>query len=382
MVALRREIHRFPELAFEEEKTAAIIARELEQLGIPVAYEGVGGGVVGRLTGDPGGPVVALRAEMDALPQIEQTGLPFASQISGKMHACGHDAHIAMVLGAAHMLADKPPPGTVLFVFQPAEESGGGSRVVMSSGQIGDARAIFALHVSQQYKTGRIMIRDGNVTAQSDRFRIEVVGKGGHGARPHEAIDAVVVISFLVNAMQLLVSRLTDPLHPAVVTVGRVRAGTAANIIAGTGEMIGTIRTTQPKTREHIIQGLERMIRAVEDLHEATIQFEVTEGYPPVVNTAPETEIARAAAAAVVGRRHVIRDEFPSMGSEDFSYYLRQMPGCYARLGVRGPDMEPPDFLHSPTFDIDESALGIGAAYFNRVAREAIKNFGFRTGGA
>ena len=373
MVELRREFHRHPELAFEEKHTARRIMRELDALGIPYTYGGVGSGVVGRLrTGAEGAPVVALRAEMDALPGEETTGREFASREPGKMHACGHDAHMAMVLGAASTLIDNPPDGDVFFVFQPAEERGGGSRKVLEAGEVDEVEAIFALHVTHRYDVGEMMVRDGVVTAQSDAFSAEIHGKGGHGARPHEAVDAVVIAASFINTIQTLVSRQTDPLHPSVVTIGRVEAGSAPNVIAEKAYMEGTIRTTLPAMRDHIHRGLRRTAQALGELHNARIDLDLREGYPPVENTPREAGWAREAAREVVGEENLREAEHPSMGSEDFAFFLREIPGAYVRLGARMADDEYIP-LHSPAFDIDEEALDVGAAFFDRVARVAIR---------
>jgi hippurate hydrolase len=308
---------------------------------------------------------------MDALPGTETTGLPFASRVPGKVHACGHDAHVSMVLGAAHLLKADPPPGEVLFVFQPAEERGGGARVVLQSGLLDRVDAIFGSHVTHHYRTGEIMLAEGVITAQSDRFHIKVTGKGGHGARPHEAIDAVVIAGLLITALQTLVSRQTNPVHPTVVTIGRVEAGTAPNVIAEEAILEGTIRSTWPPGRDQVHQGLRRMANAIADVHGAKIEVTLNEGYPPVINTARETRIASAAARAVVGEQGMMAMDYPSMGSEDFAYYLQKMPGCYVRLGARKGEEYLP--LHSPAFDIDEEVLKVGAAWFDAVAREAAK---------
>ena len=375
MVELRRQFHSHPELAFEEVRTAAAIMAELDRIGIPYEYTGKGGCVIGRLTGGAANaPTVALRADMDALPGDEVTGLPFASTEPGKMHACGHDAHMAMVLGAAALLKTDPPPGNVLFVFQPAEERGGGARVVLKTGLLKDVRAIFGGHVTHHYRTGEIMIAEGVITAQSDRFLIRIQGRGGHGARPHEAIDAVVITGLLITAIQTLVSREVNPIHPTVVTIGKVEAGTAANVIADSATLEGTIRTTSPSVREHIHSGLRRMGRALAELHNARIEVTITEGYPPVLNSARETGIAQRAALRVVGREAVVPQDHPSMGAEDFAYYLQEIPGCYVRFGARLRDGEYIP-LHSPAFDIDEEVLKIGAAYFDQVAREALTEY-------
>ncbi|MBT8338326.1 MAG: amidohydrolase [Gemmatimonadetes bacterium] len=375
MVDLRRTFHRRPELAFEEAETARTVIGELERLGIDYRYDGVGSAVVGRLSGPPGSPVVALRAEMDALPAIEKTGLPFASEIEGRMHACGHDAHMAMVLGAAARHCDDPPPGTVVYLFQPAEERGGGARVPLESGALDDVDAIFAGHVTHHYRLGEIMVTRGTVTAHSDGFRIRVCGEGGHGARPHEAVDAVIVVGMLIGSLQSLVTREIDPVHPSVVTIGRIEAGTASNVIAEEAVLEGTIRTTLPEVREHIHRGLERLCRAAAELHRAEVSVDIRSGYPPVVNSDREAEVAAAAAAEVIGREHIVVQEYPSMGSEDFGFLLQEIPGCYVRFGTRGDDDHYIP-LHSPHFTVDESVLPIGARYFDTVVRHAIARIG------
>jgi hippurate hydrolase len=376
MVELRRTFHRYPELAFEEEQTAAVIMAELRRLGIPFKYSGVGGGIVARLEGgEESAPTVALRADMDALPGEENTGLPFASQNPGKMHACGHDGHMAMVLGAAALLKADPPPGQVVFIFQPAEERGGGARVMIEAGALEGVRAIFGGHVTRHYRVGEVMVASGTITAQSDGFTIRVKGRGGHGARPHEAVDAVVVAGLLIMAVQTLVSREINPAHPSVVTIGKVEAGSAGNVIAEDATLYGSIRTTEPAVRKQIIQGLQRIAKAVGDLHNASVQVEIREGYPPVINTAKEAEIARRAVLKSLGEEGLVAMDQPSMGSEDFSYYLLRVPGCYVRFGARREGWENIP-LHSPSFDFDEAAMKVGAAFFDQVVREAITDYG------
>lgn len=375
MVELRRTFHQYPELSFEEKRTAAVIMEELQRLDIAFEYGGVGGGVIGQIVGKEEGPAVALRADMDALPGDEITGLPFASVHKGKMHACGHDGHMAMLLGAAALLKENPPPGKVKLIFQPAEERGAGAQVMIKAGALREVKAIFGGHVMGQFKVGEIMVAHGVITAHSDKFTIRVQGRGGHGARPHEAVDAVVVAGLLIMAVQTLVSREVNPFYPSVVTIGQVQAGCAPNVIAEGALLEGTIRTTDPAVRNHIIQGLKRMAKATGDLHNAIVDIAITEGYPPVINTEREAEIARQAALKVVGEKGLIPIEYPSMGSEDFSFYLREVPGCYVRVGAcrEGWENIP---LHSPSFDFDEEALKVGAAFFDQVAREAIADYG------
>jgi len=371
IMVLRRWLHQHPELSFREADTARRIMAELDALGIEYRYQGVGHAVIGTVPGrDPQAPAVALRADMDALPGKETTGAPYASEHAGIMHACGHCAHMAMLIGAANLLVADPPPGPVRLIFQPAEEKGGGARVAIDDGALDHVAAIFGYHVTHEYETGTIMVRDGPVTAQSDGFVIRVRGKGGHGARPHEAIDAVVVSGFLITALQTLVSRESNPLHPSVVTIGSVHAGSAANVIAEEAELHGSIRTTLPESRDHIHRGIGRMVSAAGELHGCRIELEIREGYPPVVNEPRCTQIARQAAQSVVGADQVVAAAHPSMGSEDFGFYLERVPGCFVRIGARAPGWEPVP-LHSPAFDIDEGALAVGARYFEEVARLA-----------
>lgn len=375
MVELRRAFHRHPETAFREVRTARIIMEELDRLAITYDYRGEGSGVIGRIDAPaPARPTIAIRADMDALPVDERTGLPFASEHPGTMHACGHDAHMAMLLGAAALLRADPPGGGVRLIFQPAEETGGGANVVIRAGALEGVDAIFGMHVTQHHAVGEFMVKKGVVTARSDLFSVRVRGVGGHGARPHEAVDAVVIVGMLIVALQTLVSRQADPLYPSVVTIGRVQAGSAANVIADRADMDGTIRTTHPLVREAIHKGLARMIRGMADLHGAEIELEITESYPPVVNTEREVDIARRAATEVAGAAGVSADEHPSMGAEDFAYYLESVPGAYIRIGARQVDAEPLA-LHSPIFTVDEETLKYGAAFLDAVVRHAIADY-------
>ena len=376
LVTLRRWFHQHPELSFEELHTAQRIIAELKHLDIPYEYKGVGHAVIGHIEGqDPTRKAIGLRAEMDALPGNETTVVPYTSLHEGKVDACGHEAHMTMLIGAASLLSCNPPPGPVNLIFQPAEESGGGARTAIKDGALRDVVAIFAGHVTHEYATGHIMARDDSVTAQSDRFDIQICGKGGHGARPHEAIDSIVISGFLITALQTLVSRETNPFHPAVITIGKIQAGSAANVIAEEATLEGSIRTSKPEVRHHIIHGLERMISAAAELHNAEIKITIKEGYPPVINDPVATDIARMAAREIVGMDNVVSAEYPSMGSEDFSFYLNDIRGAFVRLGARKPDWEPIP-LHSPAFDIDEDVLAIGALFHNRVARLAHERIG------
>lgn len=373
LVDVRRQLHRFPELAFAEVRTAATLRRELEALGLPVRVSAQGTGLIVKLQGKQDGHTVALRADMDALPGKEITGLDFSSENPGVVHACGHDAHMTMVLGAAALLADNPPAGNVVFLFQPAEERGQGARTLIDDGALDGVDGIFAAHVTHAYPTGQVMATTGAITSQSDRFTIHVEGKAGHSARPHEAIDAVSIASFLIHAVQTL-SRQLNPLHPTVVSVNKVEAGTAANVIAGEALLEGSIRTSTPDSRRHIHEGLRRISRAAGVLHNARVHVDIQEGNPPVINSEREVGIARGAVAESLGPAGLIPVEPPSLGSEDFSLYLEHVPGAYVRIGARKEEWDYVP-LHSPAFTVDEESLKVGAAVFDCLARRALETY-------
>ncbi len=371
MVALRRDLHQHPELSWRERRTAERICRRLDELAIPYRRDVAGPGIVADLPGTVAEPVIALRADMDALPIEEETDLPFASQVPGVMHACGHDGHTAMLLGAAELLRagqDRRLP--VGLLFQPAEEVGAGAKAMIEAGALDGVGLIFGVHLDRHNPTGSIVVQQGVVNASTDAFTIDISGQGGHAARPHESVDAVVVGSLLVMAIQTLVSREINPAHPSVITVGRFAAGSAANVIAGHAQLEGTVRTHSPEVRHHLLAGLERMARSVGQLHGADVKLEFKAGTPVVCNPAEQTEIARRAAIEVVGPDAVLPLPTANMGGEDFAYYLEQVPGCFVRIGaqVAGREGYP---AHSSRFDFDEDALLVGARYFHQVVRQA-----------
>ncbi len=369
VVSIRRDIHSQPELSFEEYRTADLIASELEELGLK-SERVAGTGVVADMGTD--GPRVALRADLDALPIPERTGLPFASKVNGVMHACGHDAHTAMLLGATIALTSDPPlNGRVRFIFQPAEERGGGALQMIEGGALDEVHAIFGQHVDRHYKPGQIAISDGPMSAYSDSFEINIRGGGGHGARPHEAVDVVVVAGILVTTLQTVVSREVNPAEPVVLTIGTINAGSATNTIAEEADLTGTIRAASPEGRAAVTESIKRITSSVAEIHGAVAEIQVHEGYPRVMNdSACETD-AKGAAKSALGHRSVRDMPFPNMGSEDFGYYLEHVPGAYIRLGARksGAKSHP---AHSSRFDIDERALGAGSAYMAEVARQAL----------
>jgi amidohydrolase len=373
LVAFRRDLHRHPELAFREKRTAQQVEKELDRLGITYKSGIAGTGIIAEIPAATGSgiPLVALRADMDGLPIQEETGLEFASVHEGVMHACGHDGHTTMVLGAAELLvAEGNLEAPVRLLFQPAEERGSGALAMIEAGALEGVEMIFGGHVDRHYTTGQIVTHTGAVNASTDSFRIEIQGKGGHAARPHEGVDSVVVGSLLVIAIQTIVSREVNPAHPSVVTVGRFDAGTASNVIAGRATLQGTIRATEPFVRDHIVSSLQRICDAVAKLHNARIEVTVDEGTPPVVNPPEMAQIARDAASRVVGEENAVPLHTTNMGGEDFAYYMQKIPGCYVRLGAREEGRE--GFpAHSSKFDFDEAALGIGARYFYEVAKLA-----------
>ena len=372
MVSIRRQIHKHPEIAYQEENTAAIVIEELNKLGIE-ATTGIGKtGVVGRIDSPKNsGPVVVLRADMDALAIKEKTGLEFASEIDGVMHACGHDGHVAMLLGAASLLKESLKEGSVLLVFQPAEEGGAGARKIMGSGLLDKADAIFACHLDRHFKTGQLVVQSGPISAFTDRFDITVKGKGGHAAQPHDTVDAIVIASLIVMTLQTIVSREVDPLHPSIVSVGKIEGGSVPNAVADSARLSGTIRTTETHVRKQIKAGIQRIANAAGTLHNASVEVEFIEGYPSVINTVEESALARQAIANIIGDEALVDTRFVTMGGEDFSYYLEKIPGCFVRLGAQKKGLENVP-AHSSTFDFDEDALGIGAAFLAEAARLAI----------
>jgi hippurate hydrolase len=371
LVAIRRDIHRHPELSGQETRTADRVVEVLGRLGIPCRQGVAGTGIVADIPGPAGVPCVALRADMDALPILEETGLEFASIHAGHMHACGHDGHLSMLLGAAELLArDAVLAAPVRLLFQPAEEKGEGAIAMIRDGALDNVAMIFGGHLDRHYPVGTVVVGDGPMNASTDAFRIDITGQGGHAARPHETVDAVVVGSLLVMAIQTIVSREVNPASPSVVTVGRFQAGTAANVIAGRAQLEGTIRAQDPAVRAHLKTAIQRIVGAIGQLHGAAVSLELVEGTPPVVNEPASAAVARAAAATVVGPENVQAMRVVNMGGEDFSWYLQKARGCYVRFGARFEDRTNHP-AHSSRFDFDERALAVGAAYFHAVAKLA-----------
>ncbi len=369
---IRREIHQYPELAFKEKKTAELIAKKLKKLGIKYQTGIAETGVIGKLIVDEKAPTVAIRADMDALPVTENTGLPYSSKTPGIMHACGHDGHIAIVLGTAAVLKENPPEGNVVFIFQPAEEEQGGAKPMIEQGVLDGVDIIFGGHIERHYQVGEIGIKAGIHTSHTDAFVIKITGKGGHAARPHLAIDAVLIASQLVVNLQTIISRLIDPIHPSVITIGYLKSGTVDNVIAEKATLKGTIRTTNEYIRAEIIEKIKKLASSMAILYGAEIKVEMKPGYPPIVNEESVTKIAVQVAEKLLGKDKTIAIPYPSLGGEDFSYYLQQIPGCFVRYGAAKEGHETAS-SHSPNFDFDEEALRVGAAYMSELIRFSIK---------
>ena len=369
IVALRRDIHREPELGFDTEKTAEKVLAALDGLPLDVETGVAQNGIVATLEGEGHGPIVALRADMDALPILENTGLPFASETEGKMHACGHDGHTSMLVGAAHVLSGMRDrlSGTVKFVFQPAEEGGGGGKVMVDEGVADDVSSIFALHLWPGLPFGKVATKAGPIMAAADAFEMEVRASGGHGAMPHLTSDAIAIAAQVVTALQTIVSREVDPVEPAVLTVGEIGAGTAFNIIPDRARIGGTVRTLNADLRQKIPARIEELARGIAQGMRGDVNLDYTFSYPVTVNDEAAADLALSVAEDLFGGESVLELPNPSMGGEDFSYFLEKLPGAFIWLGI-GEDASG---LHTPTFAFDEEILPRGSALLAALALSA-----------
>ncbi|HZG78735.1 MAG TPA: amidohydrolase [Paenibacillus sp.] len=357
VIAWRRHLHRYPEVSYQEKETSAFVARELERLGWRVRT-GVGGhGVVADLDGGAPGKRIALRADMDALPIQDQKQTEYASTVPGVMHACGHDGHTAALLGAAERLAETKTSwtGSVRLLFQPAEEfPPGGAQAMIKEGALEGVDEIYGIHLWSQFPACTVHTAPGPIMAASDEFQIRIVGKGGHGGLPHQAIDAVAIGShFVVNA-QSIVSRNSDPILPNVISIGSFHAGTTFNVIAADCRLQGTVRTMTPETRTYLRERLESVLDATCRMFGATYELDYKFGYPPVVNHAGPTERVLSLARERLGDEAVAVCQ-PMMAGEDFSFYLEKVPGCFLFVGAGNDSIRAPH--HHPLFDLDERAL-------------------------
>ncbi|KMK76473.1 M20 family metallopeptidase [Alkalihalobacillus pseudalcaliphilus] len=359
MIMIRRELHQYPELSFEEIETPKKIASYLENIGVEVHTEVGGRGVVGYIRGGKPGKTVALRADFDALPIQEETGLPFASTIPGKMHACGHDGHTASLLlvAKALMTYQEELEGTIVLIHQFAEElAPGGAIQMIKAGCLDGVDVIYGTHLWSPFEVGQIGYLEGPSMAAADRFEIVVQGRGGHGASPHETIDAITVGSQVVLSLQQIVSRNVDPLESAVITVASFHAGGPFNVIADTAQLVGTVRTFDNKIQDYIIERIEQVTKGVCEAMGASYSYLYKKGYPTVVNDVNATR------QFVEGQESLFKDlsftrMSPVMGGEDFSYYLERVPGTFFFTGAGNQQKGITYPHHHPKFDIDESAL-------------------------
>ena len=369
--ALRRALHAAPELSWQEHATQRTLRAALEAAGITEIQTVADTGLVATIPGrDPHAPTVALRGDIDALPIHEETGLPFASRHAGVMHACGHDMHAAWTVAAGILLARDPAVGTVKLVLQPAEEVGEGAARILASGALDDVRMIFGGHVDWRFRVGEVVATAGPLAASTDTFTVVFHGRGGHGARPQDAIDPIVGLGAFVMAVQTLVSRRLDPGLPGVVTVGAVEAGRAANVIPEQARATGTIRATTPETRSLLGDGLRQLAESVAATHGLRAEVTLREGTPPLVNTASAAAIAHTAVRALLGDTALRTLATANMGGEDFAFYTERMEGCFLRIGTWHEGRSAAG-VHTPRFDPDEAALFVGGAVLAECARRA-----------
>lgn len=359
LITIRRQIHRHPELAFQETRTAALVANTLRQLGLDIRTGVAQTGVVALLPGKES-HVVGVRADMDALPLQEQNDCSYASTVPNVMHACGHDGHVAIALGAAMVLCRLAPlPGNVKFIFQPAEEEPGGALPMLQAGVLDNPRVdmMLGFHLSNALPVGRIGVHYHQACAATDEIKITVLGQGGHGAHPHKAVDAIVAAAAVVTALQTIVSRQVDPLDAAVITIGVITGGCANNIIADRVDLWGTVRTLTPEV-QHAMPGLiERLVAGVTAGHGASYRFIYNQGYPALLVDPAVTGLVEQAATRLLGRDSVLRLR-PSLGGEDFAYFAQRVPATFFRVGSGNGRFTMPG--HHPRFDFDEQALHTG----------------------
>jgi amidohydrolase len=369
LVQWRRSLHQKPELGFKEQITADFIARKLQEWGIAHQTGVAQTGIVATISGRQPGKVLAIRADMDALPIQEANQVPYRSQHDGIMHACGHDGHVAIALGTAYYLSQhRDFAGTVKVIFQPAEEGPGGAKPMVEAGVLRnpDVDAIIGLHLWNNLPLGTVGVRTGAMMAAVEQFFCTIQGKGGHGAMPHQTVDSIVVGAQIVNALQAIVARNVDPLKAGVVTVGTFHAGKALNVIADSAQISGTVRYFDPALAGWFAPRIEQMVSGICQAHGASYSFQYEELYPPVVNDGAIAHLVRSVAETVIETPTGIVPECQTMGGEDMSFFLQEVPGCYFFLGSANPDKDLAYPHHHPRFDFDELALGMGVEIFVR----------------
>ena len=377
IVAMRRDLHEHPELAFEEVRTSGIVAQRLRTLGLEVQTGIAKTGVVGLLRGEankPGAKTIAIRADMDALPIHELNEIDYRSTVDGKMHACGHDGHTSILLAVADILSKRKSElsGNIKFVFQPAEETVSGAAPMVKEGAMQGVDGIIGLHLISDYPIGRVGVRAGPVFASADKLSLTVRGKGGHAAMPEASVDPIVIAAYIVTALQTLISRETSPFGPAVITIGKIQAGTAFNIIPETAEMLGTMRAFSAEHRNKLRRRIGEIASGIATAMGGSCDVEIIDGCPLCVNDAHMTRVVHKAAVATVGEREVDDgEEVLSSGSDDMACFLEAVPGCYFIVGAKNAGATYPH--HHPRFNIDEDALPVGVEVLTRAAMEYLK---------
>ena len=384
LIAVRRDIHMHPELAFQESRTAGIVAQRLADLGLEVHRGLAGTGVVGVIPGrsNTKGRSVGLRADMDCLPMHEAGDKPHASRTAGKMHACGHDGHTTMLLGAARYLSEtRNFDGTVYVIFQPAEEHGGGGGVMVRDGLFErfPANEVYALHNWPQLPAGKMAVRPGPVMAATDEIQITVRGRGGHGALPHLTVDPVIVAAHIITALQTIASRNVSPVDAVVVSICSMHTSQtgAHNVIPDAVHLLGTLRTFRSETRDLAERRIHEVAAGVALALNGSADVQINRGYPATVNSAREAEFAARVGEQVFGVVNVVRDADPTMGAEDFAYFLQERPGAYVFLGQGGSDGG--CFLHNPHYDFNDAVIPLGAGYLASLAEAALPLAGTRS---
>ncbi|MFD0712043.1 M20 family metallopeptidase [Paenibacillus sp. GCM10027626] len=372
LVAFRRDLHQFPELSFQESETAAKVARELERLGVPFRT-GVGGhGIVADIKGEQPGPVIALRADMDALPIEEESGEAFSSTRPGVMHACGHDAHTAILLGAAELLKERVTTGTVRLLFQSAEEINAGAKAMVAEGALEGVDEIYGLHNGPNLPAGVAATRYGSLMGSVDRIEISIEGKGGHGAIPDQSIDPVVCASAIVMGLQTIVSRELSPFSPAVVTIGSIQAGNANNVIPHRAELTGTVRTFAPEVQATMKERIARIVRQIADGYRCKAELRYIEQVPVLVNHDQCVAHVERVIEQMIGAERRLDSE-PTLAGEDFSIYLNHVPGCFFWIGSSPLDNAEQSYgLHHPKYTLNEACIPLGASLLAEIALQRL----------
>ncbi len=377
VIELRHHLHEHPELSNQEEKTTTLLQGILSDAGLKVTTYQNHYGLVAELIVDPAKPFIALRADIDALPIHEQTLVNYSSETKGIMHACGHDAHTAIVLGVALAFSklQQPLPANLRFIFQPAEEVlDAGAQEMIEDGVLENVKAIFALHAYPYLRTGQIGYKYGVMLASADMFEIRIKGKSAHGARPHEGVDAILVTSMVVNSLNHIVSRQIDPLHPAVISLGTIEGGKAANVLCDHVTLKGTVRTVNHEIRKKIPEMMELTIDGICKSMHASFEFEYNFGTPEVLNDNAMVDLIVSEAQELLGSENCIDLQDPVMGGEDFGFYLEKIPGAFIRLGTCSDEKESCYSQHNSRFNVDDNALEYGMKVLTATALKALEN--------